>query len=89
MPQVTIPSPYRGPTQGQAVIAVAGDTVRACIEAVEAAHPGIAELIFDAAGGVQPFVTLFLNGDELGRDEVDRPVGADDEVEVLAAIAGG
>jgi len=89
MPKVKIPPPYRGPTQGRAVIEVAGETVRSCIEAVEAEHPGIGELIFDPAGGVQPFVTLFLNGDELGRDEADATVGAGDEVEILAAIAGG
>jgi molybdopterin synthase sulfur carrier subunit len=89
MPEVKIPPPYRGPTQGAAVVEVEGGTVRACIEAVEARHPGIGELVFDPAGAVQPFVTLFLNGDELGRDEADRAVAGGDEVEILAAIAGG
>jgi molybdopterin synthase sulfur carrier subunit len=89
MPKVMIPPPYRGPTQGKAVVAVEGDTVRACIGAVEAAYPGIGELVFDPAGAQQPFVTLFLNGDELGRDEADRAVVEGDEVEILAAIAGG
>jgi molybdopterin converting factor small subunit len=89
MPTVKIPPPYRGPTHGKAVIEVAGETVRGCIEAVEAEYPGIAELVFDPAGGVQPFVTLFRNGDELGRDEADASVGPDDDVEILAAIAGG
>ena len=89
MPQVKIPPPYRGPTQGRAVVRVSGGTVRECVAAVEAQYPGIGELVFDSAGGVQPFVTLFLNGDELGRDESDAAVGSDDEVEILAAIAGG
>jgi len=89
MPLVKIPAPYRGPTQGRAAIEVAGESVRACIEAVEAECPGIAELIFDASGGVQTFVTLFVNGEEIGRGEADTSVDADDEVEILAAIAGG
>ena len=89
MPRVKIPPPYRGPTQGKAVIEVVGESVRACIEAVEAECPGIAELIFDASGRVQPFVTLFINGEEIGRGEADTRVDADDEVEILAAIAGG
>ena len=89
MPKVKIPPPYRGPTLGKAVIEVAGASVRGCIEAVEAGHPGIAELVFDPTGAVQPFVTLFLNGEELARDAADASVGADDEVEILAAIAGG
>jgi molybdopterin converting factor small subunit len=89
MPRVKIPPPYRGPTLGRAAVEVVGGSVRACIEAVEAEYPGFAELIFDPSGGVQPFVTLFVNGEELGRSEADTSVGADDEVEILAAIAGG
>ena len=89
MPLVKIPPPYRGPTQGLAVVEVTGATVRACIEAVEAQHPGIAELVLDADGTPQKFVTLFVDGDEIGRDEIDAPVAADAEIEVLAAIAGG
>ena len=89
MPQVKIPAPYRGPTRGRAVIEVAGESVRACIDAVEAEYPGIAELVFDSSGEVQPFVTLFVNGEELGRSEADASLGAGDEVEILAAIAGG
>jgi molybdopterin converting factor small subunit len=89
MPLVKIPPPYRGPTQGRVALEVAGESVRACIEAVEAECPGIAELVFDASGAVQPFVTLFINGEEIGRGEADTSVGADDEIEILAAIAGG
>ena len=89
MPQVKIPPPYRGPTQGHAVIEVRGTTVRECIEAVEAQYPGFAEQVFDPDGNVHRFVTLFINGDEVGRDGNDAPVAEGDEVDVLAAIAGG
>ena len=89
MPQVVIPPPFRGPTQGRAEIEVTGVTARACIEAVEAQYPGFAELVFDSEGRVQRFVTLFINGDEIGRDAADSPVTANDRVDVLAAIAGG
>jgi len=89
MPQVKIPPPYRGPTLGKAVIAVAGATVRECIQAVEDQHPGFAEQVFDPDGRLHRFVTLFINGDEIARDDPDAPVADGDEVEVLAAIAGG
>ena len=89
MPQVKIPPPYRGSTQGHAEIEVRGTTVRECIEAVEAQYPGFAEHVFDPEGNVHRFVTLFINGDEVGRDANDAPVAEDDEVDVLAAIAGG
>jgi hypothetical protein len=89
MPRIKIPPPYRGPTQGRAAIEVVADSVRACIEAVEAECPGFAELIFDPSGGVHSFVTIFVDGEEIGRGDADAGVDAEDDVEILAAIAGG
>jgi molybdopterin converting factor small subunit len=86
MATVLIPPPYRGPTGGLESVEVAGASVRACIEAVEAAHPGFAAQVFDASGEPHKFVKLFVNGDPAAPDA---PVGDRDEVEVLAAIAGG
>ena len=41
------------------------------------------------AGRVHRFVSLFVNGDEIGREALDRPLSDADRVEILAAIAGG
>jgi molybdopterin converting factor small subunit len=89
MPKVKVPPPYRGPTRGEAVIDVEGTTVRECIRAVGARYPGFEEQIFDPERNFHRFVKLFINGDEISRDGADAPVGAADEVEILAAIAGG
>ena len=50
---------------------------------------GFGPLVFDGAGRVQRFVKLFVNGDLVDPEDVDRPVASGDEIEVLAAIAGG
>jgi molybdopterin synthase sulfur carrier subunit len=89
VPRVDVPARYRGPTQGRSRIEVKGATVRECIEAVEAEHPGFAELVFDDRGQLHRFVRLFVNGDEVPRDSPDQPVAEDDRVEILAAAAGG
>jgi adenylyltransferase/sulfurtransferase len=89
LPQVEVPSRYRIPTKGEATIQVDADTVRGCIEAVEARYPGFQELIIDSKGEMHRFVRLFVNGDELERDDLDRTVSPDDRVAVLAAAAGG
>jgi molybdopterin converting factor small subunit len=89
MPQVEIPPRYRGPTSGRSLVEVDAVTVRGCIEAVEAQHPGFRELVFDADGDLRRFVRLFVNGDALDRSRVDAPVEAGDRVQVLAAAAGG
>ncbi len=89
MPTVKIPPPYQGPTKGLAAVEVAGATVRECLDAVGRAHPGFSEQIFDATGAVHRFVTLFINGNEIARRAVDSSLEETDEVEILAAIAGG
>lgn len=89
MPTVSIPPPYRGPTSGAAQVEAAGSSVRECLEDVGARFPGFGDQVFDAEGNVHRFVTLFVNGEEIGRDEIDRAVAGDDRVEVMAALAGG
>jgi molybdopterin converting factor small subunit len=89
MPEVHIPPRYRGPTQGVSQIDVEGRTVRECIEAVEARYPGFLELVFDQHGKVRLHASVFLNGDDLGREAAEAAVGSDDRVEILAAVAGG
>ena len=66
-----------------------GATVLECIEAVEALHPGFAAQVLDDAGSPHGFVKLFVNGDEIDRGAVGTPLRDGDEVEILAAIAGG
>jgi len=89
VPSVKIPPPYQGPTEGLEQVQVDGATVRECIEAVGRRFPGFGEQVFDARGQVHRFVKLFVNGDEIDRGATDTPVSDGDEVEILAAIAGG
>ncbi len=89
MPTVIIPPPYRGPTQGAAEVRVDGASVRACLEAVEREHPGFLAQVVDAQGSLHGFVRLFRNGERLDGDALGTRVGSGDQVEILAAIAGG
>jgi len=89
MPHVVVPPPYRGPTLGQERIDVPGATVGECVEAVCDRFAGFRDLMFDGAGRIHKFVKLFVNGDEIARTALATPVGSADEIEILAAIAGG
>jgi molybdopterin converting factor small subunit len=89
VPQVLIPPPYRGPTEGRAAVEVDGATVRDCLDAVARRFPGFAEQLFDGEGRVHGFVNLFVNGDAIERAALDMTVADGDRVEILAAIAGG
>jgi sulfur carrier protein ThiS len=89
MPVVLIPTAYRAPTQGKAEVEVSGATIRACLEAVEATHPGFLELVIDPKGDQHPFVKLFVNEEQIESNALAIEVAPTDRVEVLAAIAGG
>jgi sulfur-carrier protein len=52
-------------------------------------RPLLQPVLFDAQGRFREVHRLFLNGDALGRDELDYAVNAVDEVTILTAIAGG
>jgi sulfur carrier protein ThiS len=89
VPQLRIPLPFRGPTKGQAELETRGCTVGECIRAAGVRHPGLEELLLGADGNFHRYVTIFVNGEEIGRSALDTPLEEDDQLEILAAIAGG
>lgn len=89
MPKVRIPPPYRGPTQGTAEIQVEGEHVLACLESVDRAHPGFLAQVLDESGNIHRFVKLFKNGDQLTGEALRERLAEDDDLEIVAAIAGG
>jgi hypothetical protein len=88
VPQIIIPPPYQGPTQGVGRVEVEGATLRACLQAVEERHPGFLAQVIDPAGKVHRFVKLFVNG-ELAGGDLGVALESGDELEIVAAIAGG
>lgn len=89
MPTILIPPPFRGPSAGAERIEVSGARVGECLRELVRIHPGFGELLFADDGRVQRFVGLFVNGAEIPREALDTALDAADELEILAAIAGG
>ena len=89
MAVVNIPPPYRGPTHGEGSIPVDGSTVKQCLDALESRYPGFAAQVFKPDGTLHKFVKLFVNSEQIDSDDLDHPLDSEDELEILAAIAGG
>jgi len=86
---VEIPTILRPLTDGAKTVAVAGQTLGEVIDALNSAHPGIAERIVEAAT-VRRFVNIYLNDEDVRfLDGLATPVADDDVVTVLPAVAGG
>ena len=87
-----IPTIFQGPTQGESEFEVAFDTIGACLDALEAKFSGLKELVVDPKdGSIHKFVKVTLNGELLNRgpETLATTVGPSDEIEIIAAIAGG
>jgi len=76
-------------TDYQKEIDLEAATVREAIARLIEAHPAVQPVLFDREGNVRSTHRLFLNGDMLMRDEIDKPLAADDTISIVTAIAGG
>ena len=62
--------------------------MRATLDAVGDSYPGFLDLVLED-GTLSKFVKIFHNGCEVDDATLDKSVGAMDELEIVAAIAGG
>ena len=68
----------------------AGDTVGAVVANVAARYPSLAPRLRDETGQPYPFVTFYLNDEDIRfNGGFDAPVNDGDELTVVPAIAGG
>lgn len=87
---VRVPTQLRPLTGGAGEIAVAGATVGEALRALDAAHPGLAERIFDESGELRRFVNVFVADEDVRFLEgLATPVTDGQIVSVLPAVAGG
>jgi molybdopterin converting factor small subunit len=87
---VRIPTQLRTLTGGEGSISVEGTTVGEVLKALDAAHAGFAERIFDDAGGLRRFVNVFLADEDVRfLDGLDTPVADGQTLSIVPAVAGG
>lgn len=88
--RVRIPTPLRKFTDGQEAVEIEGGSIKAIIDGLESAHPGLRERICESDGAVRRFVNVYVNGDDIRfLDNLDSAVKDGDEVSIVPAIAGG
>ena len=88
--KVRIPTPLRGLTNDQDVVAGDEGTLSAMIEGLESSVPGIKDRICDETGELRRFVNIYVNGEDVRfMDGLSSPVKAGDEVSIVPAVAGG
>jgi sulfur-carrier protein len=90
MATVKIPPVLRAQTGGEAEIEAGGDDVGAVLRALADAHPGTSEQLFSQDGGLNRYVNVYLNDEDVRvLDGLDTAVADGDTVVILPAMAGG
>jgi molybdopterin synthase sulfur carrier subunit len=87
---VRIPTTLRPLAGGAATVQVEGETVGQVLKALDAAHPGFGERLFDDQGALRRFVNVFVADDDVRfLDGLDTAVPDGETVAILPAVAGG
>jgi molybdopterin synthase sulfur carrier subunit len=87
---VRIPTQLRSLTGDRAEVEVAGATVGEVLTALDAAHPGFGERLFDDQGALRRFVNVFVDDEDLRFLEgLATPLTDRSVVSIVPAVAGG
>lgn len=90
MPTLLLPMPLRPYAENQRAVQVQGRTVQEVLEDLVARYPRLRPHLFDESGRLQPFVHVFLNGEDVRTLQgPETPVPEDAELRLLPSIAGG
>jgi molybdopterin synthase sulfur carrier subunit len=88
--KVRIPTQLRNLSGGESEVAVEAGTVAEALKALDAAHPGFAERLFDESGALRRFVNVFVADEDIRfLQGTDTPVADGQVVSVVPAVAGG
>ena len=85
--RVLIPSPLFSYTGGRAEVEAEGGTIDEVLKDLDARFPGIRFRVVDEQGRVRPHIRFWVSARPA--PDVSSPVGASDEVMIVAALSGG
>jgi MoaD family protein len=87
---VRIPTQLRTLSGGSAEVKADGETVGDVLAALEAAHPGFRERLFDDDGKLRRFVNVFVADEDVRFvNGLDTPVKDGQTISIIPAVAGG
>jgi sulfur-carrier protein len=90
MATVRIPTPLRTYTQDKDEVTAPGATVGEVLKSLDQQYPGIGSRLLDEKGGVRRYVNIFHNDEDIRfLKDLETPVGDEDRLAIIPAIAGG
>ncbi|HWE54413.1 MAG TPA: ubiquitin-like small modifier protein 1 [Acidimicrobiales bacterium] len=87
---IRIPTQLRPLAGGNATVSADAGTMAEVLKALDAAHPGFQDRLFDEDGKLRRFVNIFVAEEDIRfLDGLDTPVADGATVSIVPAVAGG
>jgi sulfur-carrier protein len=87
---IRIPTQLRTFTGGSGEVQVEAASVGDALKALDAAHPGLADRLFDPSGQLRRFVNVFLADEDVRfLDGLATPIAEGQTLSIVPAVAGG
>jgi sulfur-carrier protein len=87
---IRIPTQLRTFTGGSGEVQVEAASVGDALKALDAAHPGLADRLFDDSGQLRRFVNVFLADEDVRfLKGLATPVAEGQTLSIVPAVAGG
>jgi len=87
---VRIPTQLRNLSAGAGEVALEAGTVGEVLQALDTAHPGFQQRLFDDSGALRRFVNVFVAEEDIRFLEgIDTPIADGQVVSIVPAVAGG
>ena len=87
---VRVPAQLRPLTGGVGEVSLEGSTVGEVLKALDGAHPGFGDRLFDEGGGLRRFVNVFVADEDVRfLQGLDTPVADGQTLSIVPAVAGG
>lgn len=88
--EIVLPAALREYAKGAPEVRAVGRTLDALLTDLDAKYPGIRQRILEDSGAIRPYVSVFVNGDQVEQPDPARVRLRDgDTVHILPSIAGG
>ena len=90
MVKIRIPTQLRTLSGGTADVEVEAATVGEALKALDVAHPGFHDRLFDEGGALRRFVNVFVADEDVRfLDGLDTAVASGQTLSIVPAVAGG
>ncbi len=86
---VNIPPYLRQYTANTSTVKVKGKTVKSCLRDLIEQYPQLKDYLFDADNLIHNYISLFIGGDNVYTDALEKQVKDGDTMHIIYIIGGG